>query len=87
MGERERMPSYYGPNWSRAKTGFVLIVMILIIFSIVFALTMVVGVGVGHAVILVDPVSGSVSDPILGPSYAVKAPWVTAVDISCYGLI
>ena len=42
---------------------------------------MFVGVGVGHAALLVDPIAQTISDPIFGPSYIVKAPWVGAVDI------
>ncbi len=51
------------------------------IFIVVFGLIMVFQVGVGHAAILVDPLAGTTSGPILGPTYAIKAPWVTAVDI------
>ena len=72
----------------RIRTGVSLKVIALIsvlafflISMIVFGLVMVVQVGVGHAVILVDPITRSTSDPILGPTYAIKAPWVTAVDI------
>jgi len=46
-----------------------------------FPLMMLVKVDVGHAVILVDPLSKSIGDPMLGPAFAVKAPWVSAVDI------
>jgi len=46
-----------------------------------FPLMMLVKVDVGHAVVLVDPVSKSIGDPILGPAFALKAPWVNAVDI------
>jgi regulator of protease activity HflC (stomatin/prohibitin superfamily) len=42
---------------------------------------MVTSVGVGHAVLLVDPLTKSTSDPIVGPTYVVKAPWVTAIDV------
>jgi regulator of protease activity HflC (stomatin/prohibitin superfamily) len=42
---------------------------------------MVISVGVGHAVLLVDPLAKSTSEPIVGPTYVVKAPWVTAVDV------
>jgi regulator of protease activity HflC (stomatin/prohibitin superfamily) len=69
------------PVWSRVKIGLIVLAIVLIVLTIVFALTMVVSIGVGHAVILVDPVSKSISDSILGPSYAVKAPWVSAVDV------
>ncbi len=55
--------------------------MFLLIFSVVFGLAMVVSVAVGHAVILVDPLTKSTGEPLLGPTYAVKAPWVTAIDV------
>jgi regulator of protease activity HflC (stomatin/prohibitin superfamily) len=42
---------------------------------------MVISVGVGHAVLLVDPLTKSTSEPIVGPTYVVKAPWVTAVNV------
>jgi regulator of protease activity HflC (stomatin/prohibitin superfamily) len=57
------------------------ILAFFLIFFVVFGLVAVVPVGVGHAVVLVDPITGSTSDPILGPTYAIKAPWVTAIDI------
>jgi regulator of protease activity HflC (stomatin/prohibitin superfamily) len=69
------------PIWSRVKIGLIVLGFVLIFLAIIFASTMVVGIGVGHAVVLVDPVSKSVSDSILGPTYAVKAPWVSAVDV------
>lgn len=55
--------------------------LILLVVSIVLVLSMVISVGVGHAVILVDPLRRSTSDPILGPTYVIKAPWVTAIDV------
>ncbi len=69
------------PMLSSLKIGLIALLIILIVFAIVFALTMVVGVGVGHAVVLVDPIAKSTSAPILGPTYTVKAPWVSAVDV------
>lgn len=59
----------------------VTILAIVVIFAVIFGLVMVRSVGVGHAMILVDPLTKSTSDPILGPTYVIKAPWVTAVDI------
>ena len=79
MGEDRRIDRKL--NWNLARAALVVILVFLIIFSVIFALTMVVVVGVGHAAILVNPLSKSVSDPILGPTFAVKAPWVSAVDI------
>ncbi len=59
----------------------VLLIIFGIIFAVLFFFTMFVNVPVGHSVVLVDPLTKNVSDPILGPTWAVKAPWVTAVDI------
>ena len=42
---------------------------------------MIVSVGVGHAVLLVDPIARSISEPILGPTFAIKAPWVSTVNV------
>jgi len=70
-------------NWkpSRKLTGLAFALILILVVSIVFGLTMVISVGVGHAVLLVDPLTRSTSDPIVGPTYVVKAPWVTAVDV------
>jgi regulator of protease activity HflC (stomatin/prohibitin superfamily) len=64
------------------KTTFLAIALIfLLVFSIIFGFAIVISVGVGHAVILVDPLTKSTSDPTIGPAYVLKAPWVTAVDV------
>jgi regulator of protease activity HflC (stomatin/prohibitin superfamily) len=70
-------------NWkpSRKLTGLAFALILILVVSIMFGLTMVISVGVGHAVLLVDPLTKSTSDPIVGPTYVVKAPWVTAVDV------
>jgi len=70
-----------GLSLSKRKTALILLAIVLVIFAIIVPLTMVVNIGVGHAVILVDPISKSISDPILGPTYAFKPPWVSAVDV------
>ena len=59
----------------------VTILAIIAIFAVIFGLVMVRSVSVGHAMILVDPLTQSTSEPILGPTYVIKAPWVTGVDI------
>lgn len=81
MSENEKRPSAYRPIGIMKKTLLLLIAVVLIILVIMFAVTMVVSVGVGHAALLVDPISRSVGDPILGPTYAIKAPWMSAVDV------
>jgi regulator of protease activity HflC (stomatin/prohibitin superfamily) len=55
--------------------------VLVLVFSGIFVTTMIIQVEVGHAVLLVDPLSGSTSDPVLGPTYVVKAPWVRTVDV------
>jgi len=68
-------------SWTLARTGLIVLFVVLLLFAVIFPLMMLVKVDVGHAVVLVDPVSQSIGDPILGPAFAVKAPWVSAVDI------
>jgi regulator of protease activity HflC (stomatin/prohibitin superfamily) len=62
-------------------TSLVIALIIILIISTVFGLAMIISVGVGHAVLLVDPLTKSTSDPIIGPTYVLKAPWVTTVDV------
>jgi len=70
-------------NWkpSRKIQGLTFALILILVVSIMFGFTMVISVGVGHAVLLVDPLTKSTSEPIVGPTYIVKAPWVTAVDV------
>jgi len=60
----------------------IIIVVLLAIFAAVFFLTMWVNVPVGNAVVLVDPMCGKISEPILGPTWVIKAPWVRPVQIT-----
>jgi Membrane protease subunits, stomatin/prohibitin homologs len=67
------------------KQAFSLVMIILLVglvlFTVLFALTMLASVGVGHAAVLVDPWAKTVSEPKVGPTWIVKAPWVQPVDI------
>ncbi len=69
----------FGP--SRKVILLILIPVFFVVFMMLFGLLMVVNVGVGHAVLFVDPVTRTTSEPILGPTYAVKAPWITVINI------
>jgi regulator of protease activity HflC (stomatin/prohibitin superfamily) len=60
----------------------VVILVLAAIFAAIFFLTMWVNVPVGNAVLMVDPLSGKISDPILGPTWTTKAPWVQPVQIT-----
>ncbi|MEM2098450.1 MAG: SPFH domain-containing protein [Candidatus Bathyarchaeia archaeon] len=68
-------------RFSKRVFSLALIIVFLLVLSILFASGVIVSVGVGHAVILVDPLTKSTSDPTIGPAYVLKAPWVTAVDV------
>ena len=70
-------------NWkpSRKMTFLVFALIAILLTSILFGITMVISVDVGHAVLLVDPLTKSTSEPIVGPTYVVKAPWVTTVEV------
>jgi regulator of protease activity HflC (stomatin/prohibitin superfamily) len=59
----------------------VIIVVLVAVSLSVFFLTMWVNVPVGNAVVMVDPVGGKITGPVLGPTWATKAPWVNAVQI------
>jgi regulator of protease activity HflC (stomatin/prohibitin superfamily) len=60
----------------------IIILVFAAVVTAVFFLTMWVNVPVGNAVVLVDPLAGSVSDPILGPTWVTKAPWIQPVQIT-----
>ena len=59
----------------------VAIVVLLVSFLGVFFLAMWVNVPVGNAAVMVDPMGGKISGPVIGPTWATKAPWVSAVQI------
>jgi regulator of protease activity HflC (stomatin/prohibitin superfamily) len=60
----------------------VILILAIAISSItIFALTMWVNVPVGNVAVMVDPMTGTISEPIKGPTWATKAPWVTPVQI------
>jgi len=67
----------------RMEKKVILLIGILLsaIFLGVFFGTMFYTVGTGYAALLVNPLSGSVSGPILGPAWGTKAPWVSVVKI------
>jgi len=46
-----------------------------------FALTMFYSIGVGEAGLLVDPIMHTISEPVLGPTWGPKAPWVSVKTI------
>ena len=77
MGEDEGFRTSISPR----VIALISVLAFFILFIVVFGLVMVIQVGVGHAVVLVDPLTGTTSEPVLGPAFAIKAPWVMAVDV------
>ena len=47
----------------------------------IFSTTMFYSISVGEAGLLVDPLTRSISEPVIGPTWGVKAPWVTLKTI------
>ncbi len=50
-------------------------IMVLIVFTMIYQ------VGVGCAGMVVDPLTGTISDPVLGPTFGLKAPWTTVITV------
>ena len=71
------------PSQLKTVFGGVMIIILIgvVAFGLLFAFTMFASVGVGYAVVLVDPWAKSVSEPIVVPTWIVKAPWVQSVNI------
>ena len=55
--------------------------ILLILFAIIVPLTIFRTVAVGYGAILVDPIGQSISGPITGPAWFLKAPWVSDIHI------
>jgi hypothetical protein len=69
---------------TRRVSALLLIIIFFIVLGIpVLTLTMVYSVNVGEAGLLVDPITQSISEPVLGPSWRIKAPWVTENNLLC----
>ena len=71
------------PSRRRQAVSLVMIILVVgvVIFGALFALTMFANVDVGYAMVLVDPWANTISEPTLGPTFIVKAPWVQPITI------
>lgn len=58
-----------------------IVVIIVVLFAVVVPVTMLRTVDVGYGALLVDPLTRSVSEPIVGPAWFLKAPWVSDVRV------
>jgi len=66
---------------SRLTKVAVVVLIVVISLAVIIPLTMFRTVAVGYGAILVDPIGGTVSDPIIGPAWFFKAPWVSDIHI------
>ena len=73
----------YKPKPPIDKTFLRIIIIIAVAIAVIglVAFTMVFNVGVGEAGMVVDPLIGSISDPILGPTFGIKAPWTSLTKV------
>jgi regulator of protease activity HflC (stomatin/prohibitin superfamily) len=67
-------------NKTFLRIAAIIAVVIIIIGLMVFA--MIYSVGVGEAGMVVDPLTGSISDPVLGPTFGLKAPWTSLTTVT-----
>ncbi len=72
---------YRSPINPKILAAVIIIVVVVAVSAAIFFLTMWVNVPVGNAVVMVDPIAGAISDPVVGPTWATKAPWVSPVQI------
>ena len=74
----------YKPQLPISKTSM-RIITIIVAFIVIVGLmifVMIYSVGVGEAGMIVDPLTGSISDPVLGPTFGLKAPWTSLTTVT-----
>ena len=59
-----------------AVIGIVVVVVALVVFTMLYS------VGVGEAGMIVDPLTGSISNPVIGPTFGIKAPWTSLTKVT-----
>ncbi|NIN52405.1 MAG: hypothetical protein GTN80_04605 [Nitrososphaeria archaeon] len=61
---------------------YIILIVIIAVIAVIGFFTFVVGVGVGEAMLIEDPLTRTVSDVVaVGPAWAVKMPWQRAIII------
>jgi regulator of protease activity HflC (stomatin/prohibitin superfamily) len=74
----------YVPKPPINKTFLRIIIIIAVAIAVIglMAFTMIFNVGVGEAGMVVDPLTGSISDPVIGPTFGIKAPWTSLTTVT-----
>jgi len=71
----------YKPTINKTLLRIIIIIGVAIAIIGLMVFTMIFNVGVGEAGMVVDPLTGSISDPILGPTFGIKAPWTSLTTV------
>lgn len=79
----EEKKGWFKDSWGNIRWGKIsAVVLTPIIIILLLLIAMLATVNVGEAALLVDPISNSVSStPILGPSWFLRAPWISVVKV------
>jgi regulator of protease activity HflC (stomatin/prohibitin superfamily) len=74
----------YTPKPHISKTFLRIITIIAVVIAVIglMVFAMIYSVGVGEAGMVVDPLTGSISDPVLGPTFGLKAPWTSLTTVT-----
>jgi len=72
----------YRPVIGKTFQRIITVIAVVIAIIILIISTMLFSIGVGVAGMIVDPLTGSISDPILGPTFGLKAPWTSLTKVS-----
>lgn len=81
MYEREDREIERKQTLLRISSILVVVLVIVIVAGIIVGFTLFYTVGVGEAALLVDPLAGTVSEPRIGPTWGLRAPWVRVVKV------
>jgi len=71
----------YKPTIDKTLLRIIIIIAVAIAIIGLIVFTMIFNIGVGEAGMVVDPLTGSISDPILGPTFGIKAPWTSLTTV------
>jgi len=71
----------WNPDIDKKLMRIIVIIAVVAAIIVLMVFTMIYQVGVGRAGMVVDPLTGTISDPVLGPTFGLKAPWTTVTTV------
>ena len=71
----------WNPDIDKKLMRIIVIIAVVAAIIVLMVFTMIYQVGVGRAGMVVDPLTGTISDPVLGPTFGLKAPWTTVTNV------